>query len=66
LKTDEVYFKSDSPILDPTLLERLWEMSYLQKKTQAMVREVFFLKYVNIVESEINGSDLICTSYMFP
>jgi hypothetical protein len=37
-------------------------VDYLQK-FQAIVEEVFFLNYVNNVESKINRSDLIYTSY---
>jgi hypothetical protein len=53
------HIKYDPSILDPTLLERLGDRGYLQK-FQTMVEEVFFISYVNSVESNIDGSDLIC------
>jgi hypothetical protein len=50
------------------ILERLGDRSYLQK-FKAIVGEVFFLRYMNIIGSKIDESDLIYTSYapdMFP
>jgi hypothetical protein len=58
-----IHIKSNSSIWDPKILDRLGNMG-LFKKNSSQGGEVFFLRYINIVESEIDWSDLnMCTIY---